>query len=120
MQQVQFHLEFALFRAGCTGNFCCACMCVLSCIQLCDLMDCNPWSPLSMGFPKQEYCSDMPFPSPGGLPHPEIEPASSVSHALAGEFLLRSCQIQSVNKANWTDPLVEYTGLFNYLIQMNS
>ena len=77
-------------------------------------------APLSMGFPKQEYCSDMPFPSPGGFPHPEIEPASSVSHALAGEFLLRSCQIQSVNKANWTDPLVEYTGLFNYLIQMNS
>ena len=33
-------------------------------------------SPLSMGFPKQEYWGRLPFPTPGDLPDPEIEPAS--------------------------------------------
>ena len=28
---------------------------------------------LSMGFPRQEYGSGLPFPSPGDLPDPEIE-----------------------------------------------
>ena len=31
-------------------------------------------APLSMGFSKQEYWSGLPFPSPGDLPDPEIEP----------------------------------------------
>ena len=30
--------------------------------------------PLSMGFSRQEYCSGLPFPSPGNLPNPEIKP----------------------------------------------
>ena len=29
---------------------------------------------LSIGFPKQEYWSVLPFPSPGDLPNPGIEP----------------------------------------------
>ena len=36
-----------------------------------------------MGFPEQEYWSGLPFPSPGDLPDPGIEPASP---ALAGGF----------------------------------
>ena len=36
-----------------------------------------------MGFPRQEYWSGLPFPSPGDLPDPGIEPSSL---ALAGEF----------------------------------
>ena len=39
-----------------------------------------------MGFPRQEYWSGLPFPPPGGLPNPGIEPASPVSPALAGRF----------------------------------
>ena len=31
-------------------------------------------APLSMGFPRQEYWSGLPFPSPGDLPNPGIEP----------------------------------------------
>ena len=31
---------------------------------------------LSMGFSRQEYWSGLPFPSPGVLPNPEIEPRS--------------------------------------------
>ena len=32
---------------------------------------------LSMGFPRKEYWSGLPFPSPGDLPHPGIEPRST-------------------------------------------
>ena len=46
-------------------------------------------APLSMGFPRQEYWSSLPFPSPGDLPNPEIEP---MSPALAGGFLTMSYQ----------------------------
>ena len=40
-----------------------------------------PWSaahqaPLSTGFSRQEVWSGLPFPSPGALPDPEIEPRS--------------------------------------------
>ena len=31
---------------------------------------------LSMGFPRQEYWSGLPFPSPGDLPDAGIEPSS--------------------------------------------
>ena len=41
-------------------------------------------APLSMGFSKEEFWSGLPFPSPGDLPNPVIEP---VSHALAGDSL---------------------------------
>ena len=41
-------------------------------------------APLSMGFPRQEGWSGLPFPSPGDLPDPGIEP---MSPALAGGFL---------------------------------
>ena len=40
-------------------------------------------SPLSMGFPRQEYWSGLPFPSPGDLPDPGIELSSP---ALIGRF----------------------------------
>ena len=38
---------------------------------------------LSMGFPRQEYWSRLPFPFPGDLPDPATEP---MSPALAGMF----------------------------------
>ena len=36
-----------------------------------------------MGFPSQEYWTGLPFPPPGDLPDPGIEPASP---AFAGRF----------------------------------
>ena len=33
-------------------------------------------APLSMGFPRHEYWGGLPFPSPGDLPNPGIEPGS--------------------------------------------
>ena len=48
----------------------------------------TPWTaalqgPLSMEFFRQEYWSGLPFPPPGNLPNPGIEP---VSPTLAGGF----------------------------------
>ena len=40
-----------------------------------------------MGFLRQEYWSGLPFPIPGDLPDPGIEPASLASPLLAGGFL---------------------------------
>ena len=33
-------------------------------------------APLSMGFPRQDYQSGLPFPTPGDLPNPGIKPRS--------------------------------------------
>ena len=45
-----------------------------------------PWTvahqaPLSTGFPRQEYWSGLPFPSPGDLPNSGIKAASPVLQA---------------------------------------
>ena len=55
----------------------------------------TPWTaahqvPLSLGFYRQEYWSGSPFPSPGNLPDPGIEPSSFMSPALAGGFFTSS------------------------------
>ena len=46
----------------------------------------TPWTvarqaPLSMGFSRQQYWSGLPFPSPGDLPDPGIEPRSPALQA---------------------------------------
>ena len=52
------------------------------CPTLCDPMDyIAHQAPLSMEFSRQEYWSGLPFPTPGDLPDPGVESASS---ALAG------------------------------------
>ena len=38
-------------------------------------------APPSLGFSRQEYWSGLPFPSPGDLPNPGIEPRSPVLQA---------------------------------------
>ena len=85
--------------------------CVLShfsCVWLCA----TPWTvvhqaPLSMGFSRQEYCSGFPFPSPGDLPNPGVEPGSP---ALQVDSLpsepqgkpLKLTEIPLSNKKKWT------------------
>ena len=51
----------------------------------------TPWTaahqaPPSMGFPRQEYWSRLPFPTPGDLPNPGIEPTVLTFPALAGRL----------------------------------
>ena len=55
----------------------------------------TPWTVahqvlLSMELSRQEYWSGLPFPTPGDLPNPGIEPTSLVSPALAGGFFTTS------------------------------
>ena len=61
-------------------------------VCLCSVMSdscMTPWTvahqaPLSMGFPRQEYWSELPLPSPGDLLDPGIRPESPASPTLAG------------------------------------
>ena len=51
-----------------------------------DQLFATPWTvayqpPPSMGFSRQEYWSGLPFPSPGDLPDPGIEPRSPAFRA---------------------------------------
>ena len=62
-----------------------------SCVQLFAIL----WTAalqtaLPMGFSRQELWSGLPFPSPGDLPNPGIEPTSLTSPALAGGFFTTS------------------------------
>ena len=60
---------------------------MLSCIRLLAIpcsVACQ--APVSMGFPRQEYWSALPFLPPGDIPDQGIEFASLVSPALAGKF----------------------------------
>ena len=64
---------------------CSSCYCLVT--ELCPALG-TPWrvalqAPLSMAFFRQEYWSGWPFPSPGDLLNPGIEPISS---ALADRF----------------------------------
>ena len=59
-------------------------------------------APLSMGFLRQEYWSGLPFPSPGDLPDPGIEPESLMSPALAGGFFTTSATWEARLEASET------------------
>ena len=55
----------------------------------------TPWTvarqaPLSTGFSRQEHWSGLPWPPPGDLPDPGIEPSCLMSPALAGSFFTTS------------------------------
>ena len=47
-----------------------------SCPTLATLWTVACQAPLSLGFSRREYWSGLPFPSPGNLPSPGIEPRS--------------------------------------------
>ena len=55
----------------------CVCVCVFVCVC----------SVLSMGFPRQEYLSELPFPLARDLPGPGIKPMSPASSALQADSL---------------------------------
>ena len=75
--------------------------CILSCLSLfgtpCTV---TQQAPLSMEFYRQEYWSGLPFPAPGGLPDPGIEPASLVFPVLAGRFFTTA---PSGKPQSWTE-----------------
>ena len=66
----------------------CVCTLMVSCVRV----FANPWTivcqiSLSMGFPRQEYWSGLPVPTPGDLPDSGIETASLVCPALQVDSL---------------------------------
>ena len=84
-----YQLYILLLNVSHTPRLClgtsCECCAVLSCFSYVQLFatpytsGCQP--PLSMRFPRQEYWSGLPCPSPGDLPDPETEPVSPASPA---------------------------------------
>ena len=75
---LMFQITYPLLKYCC---FCC-CLDAKSNQTLCDLTIVTHQAPLSMGFPRQEYWSRLPFASPEDLLNPESNP----SPALAGRF----------------------------------
>ena len=95
-------------RAGVRGNLplknmlvtvlSCACAKSLqSCPTLCKPMDCSPPGSSLHGILQATRKLECPFPSPGDLPKPGIEPTSLMSPGLAGRFFSTS--------ATWEAPL---------------
>ena len=62
----------------------CVSVCMLSHVQL--FATPAHQAPLSMEFSRQEWWNGLPFPTPGGLPDPGIEPDSPASLVLSGRF----------------------------------
>ena len=67
----------------------------------------TPWTvayqaPPSMGFSRQQCWSGLPFPSPGDLPNPGIEPGSPALQAdtLPSEPPMQETRIQSLGQEN--------------------
>ena len=72
---MELYILYIVYRYGINRTYM---MCVFaqSCRTLCGPLDSSTLrtcqAPLSMGFPRQEYWSELPFPSSGDLPDPGI------------------------------------------------
>ena len=80
------------FKIGIAGSKVCLCQsslwrgCTSLCMRVRFSLFATSWTvahqaPLSMGFSRQEYWSGLPFPSPGDLPNPGMEPLSTALQA---------------------------------------
>ena len=58
-------------------------VCPQSCLTFVMLWTVAHQAPLSMGFSRKQYRSELPFPTPGDLPNSGIKPVSLVSPPLA-------------------------------------
>ena len=83
-------------------------------------------APLSLGFPRQEYWSGLPFPSSGYLPNPGIELASPalVSRFFTTEPLGKPNTIYTVTINQllhiiWINFALKYLMMFCYLCSLN-
>ena len=59
---------------------------IRSCLTLCSPIIYSLPASLSVEFPRQEYWSGLPFPTPRDLPNPGIEPPPPAPPGLAGGF----------------------------------
>ena len=79
----------------------------------------TPWTvayqaPPSMGFSRQECWNGLPFPSPGDLPDPGIEPRSPIlqADALPSEPILKSNKMDKFEISQETE-----TSMVNHIVQ---
>ena len=75
-------------------------VCAQSCLTFCDPI--AHQAPLSMRFPRQKYWSALPFPTPGDLPDPGIEPISP-NVSCIGRCIL-------YHWATWEAHVLDYSG----------
>ena len=68
--------------------------------------------PLSMGFSRQEYWSELPCPLPGDLPDPGIEPAFPAAPTL---------QADSLPLSHWGSPmrLINAKNIHEFILTVN-
>ena len=71
-------------------------------------------APLSMGFSRQEYWSELPCPHPGDLPNPGTQPGSLASPALAGRFFTTSATWEARNGGEIIDFISSVSFCFIY------
>ena len=98
---------------------------LLSCVRLfafpCTVTYRAPWS---MGFSRQEYWSGLPFPSPGDLPNPGIEPGSPAlqTDALPSEPLGKHVlsPLDKVPWVAWLNSLYKSFSLSSFLCLLSA
>ena len=78
-----------------------------------------------MGFPRQKYWGELPFPSPGDLSNPGIEPMFPVSPALESGFFITESPGKPVTLSVNADSLVHLVCtqvcdkcIVNFILQM--
>ena len=64
------------------------------CLTLCNHMDYSHQGPRPMQFSRQQYWSSWPFPPPGDLSNPGIEPMSPAAPALQANSVLWSHRVK--------------------------
>ena len=80
----------------------CWCLVAKSCLTVCDPLDVSPPVSSVHGLLRQEYWSRLPFPSPGDLPDPGIEPTSPASPPLqADSFSLSHLGSRHARHEKW-------------------
>ena len=83
-------LAGGFFTTGATWEAHILVLCLVTqlCLTVCDPMDCSPPGSSVHGILRQEYWSGLPFPSPGNIPDPGIEPRSPElqAHSLLTEL----------------------------------
>ena len=70
---------------------------------------CDPWAvacqaPISMGFSRQEYWSELSRPPPGNLPNPGIKPRSPKLQADSLPSLFPGGSVSKESARNTRDP----------------
>ena len=108
-QETRFHISqrrSKILHAATKTQLCCCCSAAQLCPTLCDPMDCSLPGSSVHGISLAR--SRLPFPSPGNLPDPGIEPMSS---ALAGRFVIS----EPLGKPTWPGLITKVLGNIVFL-----